>query len=134
MLIPLAALAAAVAILSSSQLAHANSKVVGFTFHKRSFHHHPLQPRLHGRANTVSESITWGDLLYYINITLGTPGQASAVWLDTGSSGKHIPLFKHHGPIVEYETMPRAPTPVIETSKVTIGLEAVQKVYICGKL
>jgi hypothetical protein len=64
--------------------------VVGFNFEKRRVDAREA-PHLRRRANTVTASLTNEILLYFINVTVGTPGQAFSLQLDTGSSDIWFP-------------------------------------------
>ena len=72
-------------LLSALLLAAVASATVQFEFRKVPA---PNRNQLERRASTVTASLTNAetDLLYLINVTVGTPGQPLALQLDTGSS------------------------------------------------
>jgi hypothetical protein len=86
----------AVAVLSCA-LSAAASGVVGFDFTKTRMNARDLPnldtryPHIARRASTVQTDITNELLLYFINITVGTPPQPLSLQLDTGSSDIWFP-------------------------------------------
>ena len=68
----------------------ADPKVVGFDFKKEKRHLSALE-QLQRRQKVVAADITNEELLYIINVTVGTPGQPFTLQLDTGSSDIWIP-------------------------------------------
>lgn len=65
---------------------------VGFTFEKKRFAAEDAPRRLTRRqSNTISVGLTNEILLYFINVTVGTPPQPFSLQLDTGSSDIWFP-------------------------------------------
>ncbi|KAI1608985.1 aspartic-type endopeptidase [Exophiala viscosa] len=65
--------------------------VVGYNFEKRRVDASEAPHRLRRRSNTVTATLTNEVLLYFINVTVGTPGQAFSLQIDTGSSDIWFP-------------------------------------------
>ncbi|KAK4936629.1 hypothetical protein LTR10_022552 [Elasticomyces elasticus] len=65
--------------------------VVGYNFEKRRVAASTAPQRLGRRANTITATLTNEVLLYFINVTVGTPGQSFSLQLDTGSSDIWFP-------------------------------------------
>ena len=84
------ALLAATSLLSLTSLvaADVSPKVVGFPIER---HVRRDNPRRLARRQTVSADITNEELLYFINVTVGTPPQPFSLQLDTGSSDIWFP-------------------------------------------
>lgn len=76
------------------QTAAAEPKVLGAEFTKFSARDLGLSG-LQRRANTLTSTLqnAQSDLLYLINVTVGTPGQQFALQLDTGSSDVWVGLL-----------------------------------------
>jgi Eukaryotic aspartyl protease len=94
MLRPTAVAAALTALLATTDAFryNADAGTVALDFYRSTENVRPAGARLAKRqGKSVGESISWGGLLYYINVTLGTPGQPAAAWLDTGSSDLWLP-------------------------------------------
>lgn len=75
----------ALSLIALEASAVAAQRVVGIDFEKRL---KPATPAssLRRRQGTVLETLTNGELLYIANVTVGTPGQALSLQIDTGSS------------------------------------------------
>ena len=72
-------------------IATATPGVVGFNFEKRRMDAQDA-PRLSKRqSKTIAAGLTNEILLYFINVTVGTPGQPFSLQLDTGSSDIWFP-------------------------------------------
>src|SRR5271155_2942876 len=80
---------AVIAFLPS--LISADPKVLGFDFYKGMVDARDVPSRLVRRQNTVNADLTNEVLLYFINVTVGTPGQPFSLQLDTGSSDIWFP-------------------------------------------
>ncbi|MCJ1356080.1 MAG: hypothetical protein MMC33_006074 [Icmadophila ericetorum] len=87
----LAAIGASFSLLRAV-VADPKPNVVGFDFKKEKRQSSALE-KLQRRQKVVSADITNGDILYVINVTIGTPGQPFTLQLDTGSSDIWIPYI-----------------------------------------
>ena len=83
--------AAGLLALSSVAAAIAEPKVVGFNFEKQKRSDSASPQRLARRQKTVQAAIGNYDLLYLINVTIGTPPKLFGLQLDTGSSDIWVP-------------------------------------------
>jgi Eukaryotic aspartyl protease len=72
-------------------LISADPKVLGFDFYKGMVDARDVPSRLVRRQNVVNADLTNEVLLYFINVTVGTPGQPFSLQLDTGSSDIWFP-------------------------------------------
>lgn len=85
----LLALVLGIICLALRVFAEAKPKVVGLDFEKRQiFGAEESIPGTLNRRNSISADLfnSQGDLLYLVNVTVGTPPQRFSLQLDTGSS------------------------------------------------
>ena len=85
--------AAAIAFLSTIT-ADAHPKVFGLDFTKEIRRDSLESNRLARRQNTVQADISNEEVLYLINVTIGSPPQRFALQLDTGSSDIWVPSVR----------------------------------------
>ena len=91
MITTLLTLSAAAAILSLAVPSLAEPAVLGVSFKKDIRRDSTHLHRLARRQNSISATIENADLLYLINVTIGTPPQPFSLQLDTGSSDIWVP-------------------------------------------
>ncbi|MCJ1320151.1 hypothetical protein MMC15_005489 [Xylographa vitiligo] len=85
------ALSAATAVLSFISASLAEPAVLGVSFRKEVRRDLTHLNRLARRQKSITASIENADLLYLINVTIGTPPQPFGLQLDTGSSDIWVP-------------------------------------------
>ncbi|KAJ9637937.1 uncharacterized protein PV06_04520 [Exophiala oligosperma] len=89
-----AALGAATLLASiAPAVGSATPGVVGFNFEKRRINAQEAPHLARRQSNTVTAALTNEILLYFINVTVGTPGQPFSLQLDTGSSDIWFPAI-----------------------------------------
>lgn len=66
---------------------------VGFNFEKRRMNAQDAPVLSRRQSNTITAALTNEVLLYFINVTVGTPGQPFSLQLDTGSSDIWFPAI-----------------------------------------
>lgn len=71
--------------------ASASPGTVGFTFERRRVNAEEVPHLRKRQSKTVHASLTNEYILYFINVTVGTPGQPFSLQLDTGSSDIWFP-------------------------------------------
>lgn len=85
------ALSVAAAILSLLAVADASPKVFGLDFKREMTRDPAYTNRIQRRQKSVQVEITNEELLYLVNITIGSNNQPFALQLDTGSSDIWVP-------------------------------------------
>ncbi|KIW11577.1 hypothetical protein PV08_10878 [Exophiala spinifera] len=89
-----AALGAATLLASIAPVVGAATPgVVGFNFEKRRVKAEEAPHLVRRQSGTVTATLTNEILLYFINVTVGTPGQPFSLQLDTGSSDIWFPAI-----------------------------------------
>jgi hypothetical protein len=87
LLLAIAGLFASIAPVTASP----NPGTVGFNFERRRVNAEDAPHVIKRQSKTVHASLTNELILYFINVTVGTPGQPFSLQLDTGSSDIWFP-------------------------------------------